>query len=564
MSVYQIPEDDILRDTLHKLNFFDDYFLEAPISQEDWSQPQVVIKRVLKASNDILADLEKDVHLVDKRLRDLVRLSSAEGPPALHIEQATLTRAGYIMNRQLAHLHDLRELIENLSAEHPLLKAAREHEIQLRSTEIAQQAEARIQTQTARLKEVQREVLEAESRVQVVQAHLEELHSSIQEAEQRKEQAQKELELFEHEVRHRLVRLREEPLQVLAELQTAVSIFPMLDLNGRYTNVLPTQQPEAPASTKHLLTVQQKPLVDEVVTWITDNSTGAINVDLGTLFSKYWVQVAQRIGVKSHTLREYIAALLAGLIPSVSSQAAIPLILSAAQVIAGGRVWLVPVPLTALTPLDLFGMIDSEKQMFIPTAGGFADIILQAHEHPQELAIVVLEGIDRVPGMPVYLPLLRQYMECMDRQRMGGTALSPTHLNLFHPRSLAPDDPYLSLAWFTWPDNLLLAVTCDNDINSLPLPSICDSWFVYLTSEQSLSSLSSSIEPIAHIPLDVWKRWKQEVNYKASGNASSEMLDARQSVFRNALIALKVDNPDDVVERIWPQQKDVDRDEETY
>jgi len=232
---------------------------------------------------------------------------------------------------------------------------------------------------------------------------------------------------------------------------------------------------------------------------------------------------------------------------------------------ASGRVWSVPIPLTAMAPLDLFGMIDPERQMFIPAAGGLADIILQARKHPQELALVILEGIDRVPGMPVYVPLLRQYIE---RQQGDSAAILPSSLNLFHPRALAPDDPYLELARFTWPSNLLLMVMCDSDINSLPLPSICNPWFAHLEAEHNAGNSSPYPASTSHVSWDLWQQWIQEICRKAMGNSNNQgILDQRQWIFRNALMMLKVSNPDEVVEQVCSQHTQQDADigvKETY
>ena len=86
--------------------------------------------------------------------------------------------------------------------------------------------------------------------------------------------------------------------------------------------------------------------------------------------------------------------------------------------------------MTALTTLDLFGANDTYRRAFEPT-NIFADCILEAQAHPEELVIVILEGIDRVPGMPTYVPLMRQYIE--DQRHKGCTEnKSPVHL--FHPR----------------------------------------------------------------------------------------------------------------------------------
>ena len=141
------------------------------------------------------------------------------------------------------------------------------------------------------------------------------------------------------------------------------------------------------------------------------------------------------------------AALLAGLIPVADNPAALAVLQTVAQVIAGKRIWSVPVPLTALSPLDLFGSINIQQRLFVPAAGELADILIEAQAHPDQLGIVLLEGADRVPFLPVIVPLLRHY--CTLRQNMRqdeGSPASQTPLSLFHARALTADDLYQQLS----------------------------------------------------------------------------------------------------------------------
>src|SRR5213079_1179722 len=137
--------------------------------------------------------------------------------------------------------------------------------------------------------------------------------------------------------------------------------------------------------------------------WRLQNNSENIQVELHDISLKRWSQIAQQTGATPKDVRICTAAFLAGLIPALAGDAAIPTLRAVAQVIAYGRMAIVPVSLTALTTLDLVGVIDSHRRAFVPL-NGLADCILEAQEHPDELVIVILEGIDRVPGMPTYVP----------------------------------------------------------------------------------------------------------------------------------------------------------------
>ncbi len=215
-------------------------------------------------------------------------------------------------------------------------------------------------------------------------------------------------------------------------------------------------------------------------------------------------------------MRKCAATLLAGLIPALEGEEAISTLKAVAQIIAFGRIAVIPVPLTALTPLDLFGTVDAQRQKFIPAVGGLADYILQAQQHPGELLLIVLEGIDRVPGPAVYVPLLRQYMEI----RQAGVDVTP--INLFHPLAITPDDPYFKLAWFTWPRNVLLALTCDDDMNSLPLPSACNRWLVRFKavgSQKASAPAKKSSLLFSDTSLHWWQAWEEDVRSQTTMNA---------------------------------------------
>src|SRR5258708_10665836 len=224
--MYTLPEDGVLNltDTHTRFTLLDESMLDTPTGKEDWSLPQVAIKQVLQASNQTLAETEDHVHLVDKRIRELARLSSQERPRALHLDPATLQQAQYILSKQIGSIQELRALtahLAELSPEYPLMKAAREWEIQARSKETERAAEALTQDKQERLQQLQGDIQGAE-------ATLDQLQNAANDTQKRHEQAIEALNAFEHTVRERLTTLKEERLRCLAELQITASLFPML------------------------------------------------------------------------------------------------------------------------------------------------------------------------------------------------------------------------------------------------------------------------------------------------------------------------------------------------
>jgi hypothetical protein len=544
VNKYPIPKEGMLKlgGIFHTYNFLSEYFRETSVGREDWSLPQVVIKRILQASNEALADIAGDARLVDKRIRELTRLNSSQGPIALQIEEVTLKRARDILAHQLYRMNEIQALVEGLPTDHPMMKVAQEQVFRLRSVEIEQQIQEQTHEKQEQLQQLDKTIQDAESK-------LENLREAVDTAEQKRDQA---IEV-EHGIQQQLAKLREEQLHSYAEPHTATSLFPTLHENGHVSRQfagIPSKNAEA-LDNDALIGGE---ILEQFITWQKDVHVKLMNDNLRDVPKNVWVQTAQQAGVQSKDVRICASALLAGLVPSVTGGAASSLMSAFSRLITGRRIWFVPVPLTAISPLDLFGSIDHERRMFLPAAGGFADIVLEAQMHPDELTLVVLEGIDRVPGLPVYVPLLRQYRE--SRQGIEIPSLS-SPINLFHPRAIDVQDPYSRLARFRWPDNILLAVTCDDDMYSLPTPSICDPWFVYLeASERKLDahSQSTSVSVASHVSLNGWRGWQQEIQHgTAQPPDVVKQLTWQQQIFYNALAILNVPKKDEVIKGNWPE-----------
>ena len=389
---------------------------------------------------------------------------------------------------------------------------------------------------------------------------LDQLQNTANDAQKRHEQAIEALNAFEHTVRDRMATLREEPLRILAELQITASLFPVLVVESRQSAYEIIPSPYSSTARNSYDTKLEATVPMSGLDWRLKDNSESIQVEPRELPLKRWSQIAQQTGANPKDVRICTAALLAGLIPVLAGDAAIPTLRAVAQVIAQGRVAIVPVSLTALTALDLFGVIDSHRRAFVPS-NGLADCILEAQEHPDELVIVILEGIDRVPGMPTYVPLLRQYIE--NRQH-DGCSENKIPVHLFHPRAVNANDPYFKLSWFTWPTNVLLATLLDDDLNSLALPSICDRWLVHRETilKEDAASSRKTVPIYSSVSLERWRTWEEEVSTNtANSTALQGLLDQRQKLFHTALTILNIKDPDVVVERTWPEQFQQDEEE---
>jgi hypothetical protein len=549
--MYTLPEGGVLLldDIPSRLLFLDESMLDTPTGKEDWSLPQVTIKQVLLASNEALADIEDNVHLVDKRIRELARLSSKEGPHALHLDPVILKRAQYLLSSQTDRLHDLQDILAQLSDEHPIIKTARKLELQARSQEIEQEAIALIQ-------EKQEQLQQLNGTIQAAQEHLNHLQADVEELQRSQQQAVMAMSAFEQTVHERLATLKDEPLRILAEHHITASLLPMLQdgsMQPAYELQIPS--PYSPAAHASIGAPSQKILSISGLEWHTPDEAEAIQDSLHVLQLQRWRQIARQSGVNSKDVRICIAALLAGLVPVLDGDAAIPVLRTVAQILACGRATIVPVPLSALSTLDLFGTIDQYQQSFIPS-NGLADCILEAQAHPDDLVVVILEGINRVPGMTTYVPFLRQYAEA---RQAGPCASNNAPLPLFHPRAIAMHDPYLPLARFTWPGNVLLTATVDSDLNNLPLPAICDRWIVnWETILKDGAAPSRKVSPVhSYIPAQLWNTWRNEVYADSENNKEYRSpLNHRQKLLYTALTSLDIKDEDILDQLIWPDQSE--------
>lgn len=523
-----------VRDTLLPLagqTFLDAQMLGSPQRQIDWSLPQTTIKRALRACKQI-PDLQKDVLLVDRKINDLAALHAAHGPESMQLEEAVIQRAQYIVEHQRERLEGLQTLIEELPEDHPLFVQARALEIQQRKEKIEQACEI----ERNDLHTLQREK-------QATQDQLKHLKEQIKVTSQQHELQRAELAALEDSWQERLAGLRAEMFSLLTDLQFTPAI-PLLHPHEHGREIVTAVEPSGATAT---LYQQSYFSTEKVTTWPNPQDFP-------------WAEIAVQNRVDTQQVKMCVATLLAGLIPAVKQPA---LLQAAAQGIAGQRIWYVPVPLTATEPLALFGCISGERQAFVPVAGELADILLAAQNHPDQLGLIVLEGIDRVPFSPVIEPLLRQYLAVRQHiQQTGKATPCQETLQLFHPRALAPTDPYQKLSQLAWPANMLLGVTFDDSLGSFPFPEAYASWFAFLNpdkTDENLRGNRSGESKNWQVPAQNWYVWERE-NLKRAATRPHDLglstdFAQEQQVFGMALDFLGIKQGlYEIIKQLWPEQ----------
>lgn len=543
VKVYSFASQALFHITVNdeRIALLDEDRLNEPRGEADWSLPQVVLKRVLDASKKLTPNELDGSALVDRRIKELASVASERGPEAFKLSPSTVERAKRIVSNQqavLAALDDIDDTILGLPALKPQIEAAIAAETLKHKGEIERAANAQLADELSQLAQTQTAVTEA-------RAQLDALNAEITAAQALKERQTQEFAAFESALVQRLESLRTEPMQALADLQLTSLLLPTL-MEHRATTA-PTSNGNretrlalAEQSAAAIPDVLEQTIIPREHFGVSDvhsalewcGSASALADHSPTALKSQWSSIGRRFGARSKDVRVGAASLLAGLIPVPSGSGARLALRAFANMFAGGRIWTIPVSVTTLGTSDLFGAVDEVTHRFIPTAGALADIVLAAREHPDDLGLVIFEGLDRVPGMPTYAPLLRHYEETQ-RHILGGPATVP--LNLFHPRAFAPDDPYAALAQFSWPSNLLIAAILDEAESSFPVPFECENWMICPVTnlarlrEDPVSGIASAIN------FSEWRNWRRDVYRNAKGDEPTEFFSA---LLRESLRAL--------------------------
>jgi hypothetical protein len=505
----------------------------AGSKQEDWSPPGVIIKQVIAAYKQPLV---RD-HAFDQTLHSLKTLKydlSSQTPMALALRPNTLARARALLEDEvqaISALEQFSDFLLQLPAVQQLLAAACEKACQQAYQEAQEQArqnmaQFRREQEEAITRELEARFAEQCQRLADGQKQLDDLEKSIDEAktalaiyEDEIENKNRSIQNYEEKAREigeqlqqRLEELRRQPLAILSQalmgrwlLEASTSAASTDFKRGSDTG---SRSDSRTGATHHHHHHSTEALWPE----LSDARPIEAITDAEQLLSLATIRpAALGSGVLPEAVRCCIVALLAGLIPTLSGPYALATLEALSLVLSAGRLCRVPIPLSATQPRDLFGQLSTTGHLFLPDGSFLADTVLWAADHREQLVIVILEGLDRVPGVPVYVPLLQQYIEMQRRP-----TATPTSVPLFHPQVLPLDNPYRPLAAFRWPPNLLLTATCDCDLHSLALPQVTRGWLAYPKPGPQVSQLfqhqSNGVPARREVMAQNWRDWRLTVN----------------------------------------------------
>jgi len=172
-------------------------------------------------------------------------------------------------------------------------------------------------------------------------------------------------------------------------------------------------------------------------------------------FRKALVKTSAAAGVPATVPLRIHAALTSRVLAVVGGPRAVNALDAYASVACGGRIFRVHASPNFLEPSDLFGKFDIGSRHFLPHAAGLIDVLRTA-QATTELALIVIEGVNRAPIESYFMPLLELVADS-----------GPLHL--FHQSAVRPDDSYRDMHEIRWPSNLLLAATVVEGPTTLPM-----------------------------------------------------------------------------------------------
>lgn len=396
------------------------------LGEADLCSPGVLLHRLLEllpADDPAYDDLRPAVELLQQRAAD-GSLPRAVRP----VHHSRIERVRSLIDSLSGHTETVR-MLANYAMNTPTIrarveeaieeaKAARAGELAMLDTQLAERR-GDISAAAEQIEDLRQKLHSAESETQrVIEQERARQARSLDEA----------ADSFSRLMQERLAAAAEEPLRELAGL----TILRAEILGGGAPPVgLPQHRPVFEASEAGVLGGWE-----EAVTRLADSLD------------------ARGLG------RELASALLSAFIAApmvvTTGPGALGALDAVGDAIAGGRVLWLPVGAPTLTPADLLGGYEPGSRAFVPRPGRLVDLLLSFP--PDDLALVVLDGIDRAPVDHYLLPILT-------------AATDGRPLPLAPEALLAPADPYREAAQLRWPRNVLLAGTLCGGETCVPPPA---------------------------------------------------------------------------------------------
>ena len=419
----------------------------------------------LQRAQKIVATLEKRHDLVQALRADLLKVSSI----AALIDKA----------KQAARQETEAYVHEELAA----LKAKTHAEIETAKTE-EQQIQGRIITKQLEVDNIEREIVA------------------------KKTALASQADLLDVTVTERLLDIMAQPERVLADVAI---IRAALNLSSLAKTSSVSTSPSVPAHNGHMQT-EPSDLTRHTLSWAPLQNEQPLTTldDVHKTLRRAFRE--QRLSIPLAFCLH--ATFLAGAMPIVAGDDAFDILKTYASCVTGGRLLWVPISPTMLEPTDLLGKVDVTSKRLVPHQSGLLDLLLDAACHPNELYMLVLDGINRAAIDSYLMPILACYRDRWQSERKRT-------LSLFHPNAIAADDPYARASQLSWPQNILLAgILAEGATVIAPPASLWSMATLLLPDLKEFNGVNVKGFPMqppqtstlaSSISLDIWHIWYDEV-----------------------------------------------------
>jgi hypothetical protein len=407
------------------------------LGQVDWSPAPTLLRNVLNSLRTLSPTFYKQLGLTKKVITQLVSdLESAMSTAPL--DRSRIQRAAVILNELLARQDAVEGFAEAL-LQHPriitqldTLRAQREQAVEAELQERRKYVEADL---AARQMEVERALDTLTEAIANKRADLKRLQS---EEKRRQQELEAELTHFEGALAQRLAELLERPAATFAEVAV---LRAALQLPAQVPTIFVPQKSHQPLPSRWHATAPVKLLDSDVAV-------------------RKAIRDACRVVGFPSLAPSLHASFVAGAMPILLGESALALAEAYAHVVANDRLLWIPIAPDVLSPRDLLGYVDKVTGRFVPQVNGLIDVLKQAGSDPDQLFLVVLDGLNRAAIDGYLMPLLSCYQSGIS----GARRLLP----LVHDLDL--EDPYAFVTSLQWPANVLLCGIWSEGALQLPSP----------------------------------------------------------------------------------------------
>ncbi|WP_126556682.1 hypothetical protein [Dictyobacter kobayashii] len=200
------------------------------------------------------------------------------------------------------------------------------------------------------------------------------------------------------------------------------------------------------------------------------------------------------------------AAFISGMIPLLAGKDAFYILKSYASIVVGGRLSHIHVTMSrndSATPSEIVSSKNTNKESFISSLG-LTSLFSEASQNPDNMYLVVLDGINQALFEECLAPLLH----CYDNRWKQGNASIPDNSYSLNRTNKKPIGLF-------WPKNVLLAGIFVETSNNAKIPQLFWDHMVFIDLSLSLfkgylSGLPLQNSSVSTVPAKIWQRWCEE------------------------------------------------------